>query len=456
MEQSIFTLPLRGELEGALEGGGLMKIAQIIPGSGGSFYCGNCMRDSKFVKALKDLGHQVIKVPLYLPIFGDAHDLDEVPVFYGAVNLYLKQQFPIFRHMPAFVEHALDSKSVLEMAARKAGSTRAKGLEEMTISMLLGEDGGQKEELERLVDWLADEAKPDVVHLSNALLLGLAHRIKERMNVTVVCSLQDEDVWVDAMEDKYRKEVWDLMSKRGRDVDVFVPVSDFYSAEIHKRMVIPETKMKTVHLGVDTSDYSPKPISEKETVIGYLSRMCEENGLAIFVDGFILLRKDPKFSAVKLKITGGKTGDDLHFIKEQKQKLSKAGLEADVSWVEEFEGEERQKFFDSVRMISVPVLNGEAFGLYMLEAMAAGIPVVQPALGAFPEVIEISGGGAIYSPNEPQQLADALASLILNDQKLQELSFAGLAGVKAHFDIHAQARKMVAVYEGALKNVVIP
>jgi hypothetical protein len=110
-----------------------MKIAQIIPGSGGSFYCGNCMRDSKFVKALKDLGHQVIKVPLYLPIFDDAHDLDEVPVFYGAVNLYLKQQFPIFRHMPSFIEHALDSKSVLEMAARKAGSTRAKGLEGMTI-----------------------------------------------------------------------------------------------------------------------------------------------------------------------------------------------------------------------------------------------------------------------------------------------------------------------------------
>jgi hypothetical protein len=159
-----------------------MKIAHIIPGSGGSFYCGNCMRDSKYNRALKDLGHQVIKVPLYLPIFDDAHDLDEVPVFYGAVNLYLKQQFPIFRHMPAFIEHALDSKSVLEMAARKAGSTRAKGLEGMTISMLLGEDGGQKIELERLVDWLANEAKPDVVHLSNALLLGLAHRIKQRMN----------------------------------------------------------------------------------------------------------------------------------------------------------------------------------------------------------------------------------------------------------------------------------
>ena len=429
-----------------------MKIAHIIPGSGGSFYCGNCMRDSKYIRALKDLGHQVIKVPLYLPIFDDAHDLDEVPVFYGAVNLYLKQQFPIFRHMPSFVEHALDSKSVLNMAARKAGSTRAKGLEEMTISMLLGEDGGQKEELERLVDWLAEEAKPDVVHLSNALLLGLARQIKLRLNVPIICSLQDEDVWVDAMTDQYRNQVWELMSERGKDVDVFIPVSDYYSGEIHQRMVIHENKMRTVYLGVNTADYSPKNIVDKEPAIGYLSRMCEENGLAVLVDAYILLRKDPAFASVKLKITGGKTGDDLHFIKEQKNKISKAGLENDVSWIEEFEGEELQKFFDSVRLISVPVLNGEAFGLYQLEAIASGIPMVQPNLGAFAEVIETSGGGIIYSPNEPRQLADVLASLILNDEKLQGLSVAGLVGVKQHFDIHAQAKKMVVMYERVLKK----
>jgi glycosyltransferase involved in cell wall biosynthesis len=424
-----------------------MKIAQIIPGSGGSFYCGNCMRDSKYLKAFKDLGHQVIKVPLYLPIFEDAHDLEEVPVFYGAVNLYLKQQFPLFRHLPSFVEHALDSKSVLNMAARKAGSTRAKGLEEMTISMLLGEDGGQKEELDKLIHWLANDARPDVVHLSNALLLGLARQIKQRLNIPVICSLQDEDVWVDAMSDQYRQKVWDLMSERGKDVDKFIAVSDFFAGEIHQRMAVPQSKMQTVHLGVDTSDYSPKNITEKEPVIGYLSRMCEENGLAVLVDAFILLKKDPTYSSVKLKITGGKTGDDLQFIKEQKKKITQANLTNEVNWVEEFEGVERQKFFDSVRVVSVPVLHGEAFGLYQLEAMASGIPMVQPALGAFPEVMQISGGGMIYSPNKPEELAKALASLILNDEKLQQLSTAAIQGVNQHFDIHAQARKMMEVYE---------
>lgn len=429
-----------------------MKIAHIIPGSGGSFYCGNCLRDSKYVKALKDLGHDVIKVPMYLPLFDDAHDLNDVPVFYGAVNLYLKHKFKIFRHMPAFIENALDSKSMLQFAAHKAGSTRATGLEDMTVSMLLGEVGEQKEELERMVDWLADEAKPDVVHLSNALLLGLARRIKERVKCAVICSLQDEDVWVDVMEDKYRREVWELMSDRGKDVDVFIPVSDYYAEEIHQKMTVLKKQMHTVHIGVDPADYSPKPITEKKPVIGYISRMCEENGLGVLIDAFILLKKNPEFESVILKITGGKTGDDTHFVKEQKRKIEEAGLENDVFWVEEFEGEERQKFFDSVRLVSVPVLNGEAFGLYMLEAMASGIPMVQPALGAFPEVINLSGGGIIYGDNKPENLAGALGELILNEDKLHELSLAGIVGVRTHFDIHHQAKRMVKVYESAIKQ----
>jgi hypothetical protein len=63
----------------------------------------------------------------------------------------------------------------------------------------LGEQGAQKDELEHMVNWIAEHCKPDVIHISNALLLGLAKRLKEKTGVPVVCSLQDEDVWVDAV-----------------------------------------------------------------------------------------------------------------------------------------------------------------------------------------------------------------------------------------------------------------
>ena len=429
-----------------------MKIAQIIPGSGGSFYCGNCLRDSKYMKALNELGQEVIKVPLYLPIFDDAHDLNHIPVFYGAVNTYLKQRFPIFRHMPAFVDHFLDSKKVLHLAAQNAGSTRAKGLEEMTVSMLLGEEGLQKQELERMVKWLKEEAKPDVVHLSNALLLGLARRIKQEMDIPVVCSLQDEDVWVDVMSEKFRQESWDLMTERGKEIDAFIAVSDYYAMTMKKRLQIEDKKLFKNYIGVDANDYSVVPVETKDPIIGYISRMCEENGLEVLVDAFILLKKDEKYKDVKLKITGGKTNDDTLFIKKQKEKIAHAQLENTVFWVEEFEGEERQAFFDSVAVVTVPVLNGEAFGLYQLEALASGIPLVQPALGAFPEVVGYSEGGLTYSPNSPEELSKTLKSIVLDKNKLSEFSQKGLKGVKKYFDINQQAAKLVEVYHTISQN----
>ncbi|WP_372772445.1 glycosyltransferase family 4 protein [Mangrovibacterium sp.] len=428
-----------------------MKIAHIIPGSGGSFYCGNCLRDSKYMKALQDLGQQVIKVPMYLPLFEDGRDLSEVPVFYGAVDIYLKQRFPVFRHMPSFVDSLLNSKAVLHMAAQNAGSTRAKGLEEMTVSMLLGEDGVQKDELERLVDWLKEVAKPDVVHLSNALLLGLARRIKQRLGIPVVCSLQDEDVWIDVMSDANRDECWEIMKKRAREVDAFVAVSDFYAKDMKRRLHLNDRQLFVNHIGVDAGDYRVKAIAEKKPIIGYISRMCEDNGLDILIDAFVLLKEDPSFESVELKITGGKTNDDTQFIREQKQVIEQAGLTDAVHWVDEFEGEDRLRFFDSISLLSVPVLNGEAFGLYQLEALASGVPLVQPELGAFPEVVNQSEGGVIYHPNSPKKLAKAWKGLILNNAKLEELSTNGLAGVKKHFDVHEQARKLVEIYEKVRK-----
>ena len=98
----------------------------IIPGSGGSFYCGNCLRDSKYVEALRKSDHTVIKLPMYLPLFADEHDLSkEIPVFYGAISIYMKQLFPIFRKAPRWVDRVLNSKPMLKLASKFAGSTNA-------------------------------------------------------------------------------------------------------------------------------------------------------------------------------------------------------------------------------------------------------------------------------------------------------------------------------------------
>ncbi len=428
-----------------------MNIMHIIPGSGGSFYCGNCLRDSKYVEALRKSDHRVVKIPMYLPLFADEHDLSrEIPVFYGAISIYLKQLFPIFRKAPSWVDGLLNSKPMLKLASKFAGSTRAKGLEEMTVSMLLGEEGQQKEELERMVDWIVEHCNPDIIHLSNALLLGLAHRLTERLKVPVICSLQDEDVWVDVMKPSARDSVWKLMSKKSEFIHSFISVSDYYAEEMKEKMEIPDKKLKSVHIGVDPDNYSFIPVSEKKRKIGYVSRMCHKNGTDILVDAFILLNQKEGFEDVELVITGGSTGDDRKYLSEIRAKLRSHGVMDKVEFHEEFEEQGLREFLEKVSVVSVPVRDGEAFGIYLLECMVSGVPVVQPNLGAFPEIVKLAGGGIIYDSNTPERLAQSLEKILSDPQELDRLSRRGREGVIQHFHIDIQAERMVNVYKEAV------
>lgn len=429
-----------------------MNIMHIIPGSGGSFYCGNCMRDSKYVEALRKSDHKVVKLPMYLPVFADEHDLSrEVPVFYGAISIYLKQLFPVFRKAPAWVDRALNSRPMLKLASKFAGSTRAKGLEEMTVSMLLGEEGQQKEELQKMIDWIVENCAPDVIHLSNALLLGLAQQLGERLQKPVICSLQDEDVWVDVMKPSAAESVWNLMSKKAAHVTKFISVSDYYAGVMKEKMALPEAKVASIHIGVDPADYTFKPVTEKKRNIGYISRMCHENGIDILVDAFILLKQKEGFEDVNLVLTGGSTGDDKKLLSDIRHRIKEHGLQKQVEFHDDFEEQGLRNYLEKVSVVSVPVRNGEAFGIYLLECLVSGIPVVQPALGAFPEIVELTGGGVIYQENTPEALAQALEKLLSDPEELDRLSRTGKEGVDKHFHIGVQAKRTIKVYEQAIE-----
>jgi len=425
-----------------------MKIVNIVPGFGGTFYCGNCLRDSAYVNSLREMGHDAITLPMYLPLTINVEKTnEEIPVFYGAVNIYLKQQFPVFRHMPGWMENLFDSKPVLKFAAKKSGSTRAHGLEQLTESMLLGQQGYQNRELDRLTDFLKDHEKPDVVHFSNALLLGMAKQIREKAKVPVVFSLQDEDVWVDAMEASWRGRIWQLMAEKASDVDAFIAVSSWFAGIMQKKMNIPTDKMNVVHIGVKPENYTYSLPASAPPAIGYLSRICAENGFEILVDAFIKLKTEPRFNNLKLIVTGGMTTDDHPFLQHQLKKLENSRLLDDVEIQHDFATETLAGFFKSLTVLSVPVLKGEAFGLYQIEALASGVPLVQPDLGAFPEIIEATGGGVVYHPNTAELLAITLSDILSDPVRLEQMSRQGRKSVENTFDCRKLTGKMVEVYE---------
>jgi len=425
-----------------------MKILHIVPGFGGSFYCGNCLRDSVFTRTLREMGHDAVVLPVYLPLTKESlHQKSEVPVFYGAVSIYIKQKLPFLRNMPDWLEKWFNAPRLLSFAASKSGSTRAAGLESMTASMLRGEDGYQKKELEQLCYYIKEIQKPDVVHLSNALLLGMAGKIKNELNIPVVCSLQDEDVWVDAMRPEWQEIIWGLMAENAKDVSVFIAVSQYFANVMQPKLKLDKSKLHIVPIGVNPDQYSFHEPQMENKGIGYLSRICEENGFGVLIDAFILLQQKDNMHQITLHVTGGKTDDDDKFIQEQMKKLRKHALEDRIFFYDEFSSKNLSSFFSRISLLSVPVLRGEAFGLYLLESLASGIPIVQPSLGAFPELIEGTGGGMVYGSNQAENLSAAWFQLFSNPDALIEMGIKGHTALQKKYNIKNISESMLQIYQ---------
>jgi glycosyltransferase involved in cell wall biosynthesis len=411
------------------------------------------MRDNELIKTLKDLKNDIWMVPLYLPLSVETSGvIGDTPVFYGAINIYLKEKLPWYRYAPLWLEKLLDSESMLKMAAKKSGSTRASGLEEMTLSMLEGENGRQATELDHLIQFLKDDIKPDVVYLSNALLLGLARRLKNDLNIPVVCSLQDENEWIDPMREKYRNQVWAKMGERAKDVDAFIAASEYYARKSQEKMDIPSEKINIVYGGIDLSKYEQAPHTFQPPVIGYLCRMSEYFGMGILIDAFIRLKKENKYPGLKLSLMGGYTGDDKPFVKKMIKKITKAGFIDDVKIYDSFDIEHRLEFLQSLSLLSVPVPGGEAFGAYQVEAVASGVPIVQPNVGGYPEFVEATGGGIIYEPNDPENLAKALSSMLDDPERIKKMGAEGRKVVMERFSMHNMAKNILDVYKKVVNN----
>jgi len=411
-----------------------MKIVHLSPGAGDDFYCENCLRDVSLIRALRRIGHDASSVPLYLPPTMVGPESDEGPeVFFGGVNVYLQQKSALFRRTPRWIDRVFDSPRLLRWAGRKAGMTAAKDVGETMLSMLRGEHGRQVKELERLVAFLADNERADVVSLSNALLVGLARRIKEALGAVVVCSLQDEESYVDALGEPQRSEAWATLGERARDVDAFIAPSAFYADAMRERLDLPAERFCVVHNAVDTDGLAPAGAPPDPPAVGFLSQLSAGKGLDTLAEAFIRLKRTGGPAGLKLRLFGGATGADAPIVRSVQKRLSQAGVADDVEWPDGFDAESKLPFLQSISVLSVPTRRGEAFGLFVLEALACGVPVVLPDHGAFPELVEATGGGVLCPPNDPAALAEALAALLTDTDRAAELGRRGRAAVLEKF-----------------------
>jgi glycosyltransferase involved in cell wall biosynthesis len=428
-----------------------MNIVQITPGAG-RMYCGNCLRDNALVRALRKMGHQSTMVPLYLPLTLDEPDESAgTPTFFGGINVYLEQKSALFRQSPGWLRDLLSSPALLKWAAGKTAQTRPQDLGDVTISMLRGEEGLQARELDVLLSWLAAQPKPDVICLSNALLVGLARRLHERFQVPVVCTLQGEDTFLDGLPEPYRRQCWSTLAERAAELDLLIAPSHYFARLMGDRLRLPQEKLRVVYNGINLEGYEPAPGADfraTEPAVGFFARMCREKGLHTLVEAYIQLRSRSRVPRVKLRIGGSCGPADAPFVDTLRQRLSAAGLLGDVEFCPNPDRSAKIAFLKSLSVFSVPALYGEAFGLYLLEAWAAGVPVVQPRTASFPELIEATGGGILCAPGDPGALAESLEQLLLDPARASSLAAAGRSAVFEKFTAEAMARSTLELYSG--------
>lgn len=423
-----------------------MRFVHLSPGAGDNFYCENCLRDAALVMALRRIGCDASSVPLYLPPMPvEGLSAPDGEVFFGGINVYLQQKSALFRKTPRWLDRLFDSRGLLRWAGRKAGMTDTKDVAETLISMLRGEHGRQVKELQRLVAFLVAHERPDVVSLSNALLVGLVRRIKDALGVPVICSLQDEEGYVDALSEPYRAEAWGLLRERGAEVDAFIAPSAFYGRRMQERLDLPAERFHVIHNAIDASPLAPAEAPPPQPAIGYLSQLCAPKGLDLLAEAFVLLKAAGRRDDLKLRIFGGQTGADAEFVNAVRRRLDEAGLADDVEFAESFQPDRKLPFLQACSVVSVPTRRGEAFGLFVLDALACGVPVVLPDHGAFSELVEATGGGLLCRPNDPAALAEALGELLDDPARAAELARRGRQAVLEKFSPEHMAARAVSV-----------
>jgi glycosyltransferase involved in cell wall biosynthesis len=445
-----------------------LRIVQITPGAG-KMFCGACLRDNALVAELRRLGHAATMTPLYLPLTLDEADQSAgTPLFYGGINVYLEQHSAFFRHSPEWLHRMLAAPALLKLAAGPATRTRPEHLGPITLSMLRGEEGNQARELDELIHWLRRD-KPDVICLSNALLIGMARRLRSELRVPVICTLQGEDWFLDALPPGPRELAWQTMAGRAAGADLFIAPSHYFGELMQKRLQIPKDRMRVVYNGINLEGFSLNPQSASSAIalataeirnpqfptLGYFARMSREKGLEKLADAFLLLKQRDRVKNLKLRVGGSCGPADQVLVEELRGRLEKAGVGGDVDFVPNPSRAAKLDFLRTLTVFSVPATYSEAFGLYLIEALATGVPVVQPAHSAFPEIVQATGGGLLCDAHDLNALAGALETLLLDPARARALGESGRKAVAEKFNVETMARQVAGLCAEAIRSFSI-
>lgn len=429
------------------------RVAYLTSGAAGMF-CGSCLHDNTLARALSAQGIDTVLIPTYTPIRTDEPNASIDRVFFGGVSVFLEQKFPPFRWLPRWTTRWLDHPRLLGWVSRWGVNTTAADLGALAVSMLRGDQGLQRREAAQLVEWLAGSLRPDLVCLTNVLIAGFVPELKKAWPCPVLVTLQGDDIFLDELPSPFREQAEQEIRRLVDVVDGFLFHSQFYAQRMAERFGIPQEKIRRVPLGIDVEEFKDcqsrafASDGGARRTVGYLARLAPEKGFHRFVDMFLEIRRRPGNEDVQARAAGWLGEHRRGFVDEQLQRLRDAGLADDFQYVGEVDRAGKARFLDSLDVLCVPTIYEEPKGLFVLESLAAGVPVVLPAHGAFPELVAATGGGLLAPPGDVPRLADEVLKLLRDDGLRRRLASAGRETVLGNGNAKSMAQQTLAIFRG--------
>jgi len=401
------------------------------------------LRDNSLAAALMKLGHDVTLLPLYTPTLTDERNVSSEKIFFGGISVYLEQNYALFRNTPWLLDKLWDSKAALKIAAKSTIPVDPHFLGEMTVSMLQLEHGRLEKELRKMLQWLESEPRPDIVNLPYTLLIGLAAPLKKLLERPICCTLQGEDLFLEGLQEPYKTRSLDLIRQSIPRVDCFLAISEYYAEFMCRYLNIPDHKMEVAPLGVSTDGYRAEPSSGNQTPrIGYFARIAPEKGLHVLADAYKLVR-EAGFDCT-LEAAGYMAPEQRPYLNAIEKHLQACRF--DFKYHGALDRAQKIAYLESLDVLSTPTVYADPKGLFVLEAMAAGVPVVQPHHGAFPEIIRKTGGGILVAPENPQSLADGLLTVLRDRELRADLARRAHSGVREHYRVDTMAQRTAEIF----------
>lgn len=428
-----------------------MRILSLTAGAA-SMYCGSCLRDNALAGELIRQGHDVTLMPVYTPTKTDESNAStRGKVLFGGISVYLQQNSAIFRHTPWLVDRLWDARWALTAAARRSIDVNPKFLGEMTVSMLEGRDGRLRKEFDKFEHWLRAQPRPDVINLPNALLISIAPSIRRVYDGPVTVTMQGEDLFLDQLLEPYQSRARDLIREHAPAVDGFISISDWYADHMAGYLGLPRDRVHTAPLGLRTEDFTRAPERGDGVFrVGYLARIAPEKGLHLLAEAWREFRRHYREPA-RLEVAGYLAGEHRAYLDSIAAQMGEWGLGGDFDYRGELGRAEKVAFLSSLDGFCVPPVYDDPKGLYLLEAMASGVPVVAPARGALLEHVDTCEGGLLVAPDDPEAIAQSLLELAENPIRARALGAAGHLGVARHRSVAVMARRTAAIYQQVAK-----